>query len=75
MSTGFNSLQVQTVHNMFFNTVGKDKCFLMFWGHLRLNLKKNLCANHFFLVLTDLDLIFRPCKQSFRDDSSREYRL
>ena len=73
MSTGFNSLQVQTVHNMFL--VGKDKGFLMFLGHLRLNLKKNLCANHFFLVLTDLDLIFRPCKQSFRDDSSREYRL
>ena len=48
LSTGFNSLQVQTVHNMFFNTVGKDKCFLMFWGHLRLNLEKNYVRTTFF---------------------------
>ena len=36
------------MHNMFFNTVGKDKCFLMFWGHLRLNLEKNYVRITFF---------------------------
>ena len=46
MSTGFNSLQVQTVHNMF--SVGKDKGFLMFLGHLRLNLKKKFMCEPLF---------------------------